>query len=123
MGVVWDGLALGTLDDVLFIRHIIKNSLRGSHLLFLVSCTAIYGRNTVYRYLCYIWMYPILYYISGEAWIDGCVWMVLDDTSLVVILSYLALSYPEYFTLPHLFQVDSTGLQVNLVVAQPNYCP
>ena len=39
-------------------------------------------------------MYPILYYISGEAQMDGCVWMVLDDASLVVILSYLALSYP-----------------------------
>jgi hypothetical protein len=34
-------------------------------------------------------MHLILFHISGEAGMDGCLWMSLDDVPFVVILSYL----------------------------------
>ena len=48
-GLVRDGLASGTLDDVLFIVHIINDSLGGACLLFRVFCMVFYGKNSVYR--------------------------------------------------------------------------
>jgi len=49
VGVVWDGLALGTLDDILFIGHVIKNNLGWSYSLFGVLCMVYNGRNSVDR--------------------------------------------------------------------------
>ena len=48
-GVVWDGLATGTLDDILFIGHVINDSLGGTFLLFSMFCMVFYGTNDVYR--------------------------------------------------------------------------
>lgn len=37
-----------------------------------------------------MYVYPTLFTVSGEAGMDGCLWMALDDVSTVAVIS----SYP-----------------------------
>ena len=85
-----DGCVWMLLDDVLFIVHVIHNGLGGSRLLLWMVCMVFYGKSGVYWNLCYTCVYPTLFCASGEAGMDGWLWMALDDVStVVIILSYL----------------------------------
>ena len=57
-------------------------------------------------------MYPTLYHVSGEAGMDGCVEMMLDDVSFVVILSYLALSSSEYALIKK--NIETCDMMINI---------
>ena len=72
MGAVQDGLGSGTLDDVLFIVHIINNGLGGLHLLLGMFCTVFDGKSSAYGNICYKYVYPTLFCVSGKGgWMDA----------------------------------------------------
>jgi hypothetical protein len=97
-----DGLARGCLDDVLIMGSIIRTlSIMAVRYLFSLLGplgTVICVHKNTFGYIQYIYIYSSPFRASGRAGRDGCVWMNLDDVS---VLGTLVIDKSQLFSRFH----------------------